>query len=110
MKIRVLGAFGGEGLGHRPSAFLVNGARGKCVNEAALIDALTSKKIAGAAIDVTVEEPLPATSPLWTTENLFITPHTAGETRRYEDNVIDILMDNLDRLWRNDANLRNQIV
>jgi D-2-hydroxyacid dehydrogenase (NADP+) len=57
-----------------------------------------------------VDEPLPAGSPLWTAENLFITPHTAGETRRYEDNVIDILMDNLDRLWRNDDNLRNQIV
>lgn len=93
-----------------PSAYLINGARGRCVNEAALIDALKNRQIAGAAIDVTVEEPLPATSPLWTTDNLFITPHTAGETRRYEDNVIDILMDNLDRLWRNDGNLRNQIV
>ncbi len=94
----------------KPSAFLINGARGRCVNEAALIDALKARKIAGAAIDVTAEEPLPVTSPLWTTDNLFITPHTAGETRRYEDNVIDILMDNLDRLWRNDGNLRNQIV
>jgi phosphoglycerate dehydrogenase-like enzyme len=94
----------------KPSAFLVNGARGKCVSESALIDALKTKKIAGAAIDVTIEEPLPAGSPLWTTDNLFITPHTAGETRRYEDNVIDILMDNLDRLWRNDSQLRNQIV
>lgn len=94
----------------KPSAYLINGARGRCVDEAALIDALKNRQIAGAAIDVTVEEPLPATSPLWTTDNLFITPHTAGETRRYEDNVIDILMDNLDRLWRNDGNLRNQIV
>lgn len=94
----------------KPSAFLINGARGRCVDEAALINALKNRQIAGAAIDVTVEEPLPATSPLWTTDNLFITPHTAGETRRYEDNVIDILMDNLDRLWRNDGNLRNQIV
>lgn len=94
----------------KPSAFLINGARGRCVDEAALIGALKNRQIAGAAIDVTVEEPLPATSPLWTTDNLFITPHTAGETRRYEDNVIDILMDNLDRLWRNDGNLRNQIV
>jgi D-2-hydroxyacid dehydrogenase (NADP+) len=94
----------------KQSAYLINGARGRCVNEAALIDALKARQIAGAAIDVTVEEPLPATSPLWTTDNLFITPHTAGETRRYEDNVIDILMDNLDRLWRNDTSLRNQIV
>jgi phosphoglycerate dehydrogenase-like enzyme len=94
----------------KPSAFLVNGARGRCVNEAALIEALSSRKIAGAAIDVTVEEPLPASSPLWTTENLFITPHTAGETRAYEDNVIDILLENLKRLWNNDAKLHNQIV
>ena len=94
----------------KPSAFLINGARGRCVNEAALIEALKAKRIAGAAIDVTVEEPLPATSPLWTADNLFITPHTAGETRRYEDNVIDILLDNLGRLGRNDSALRNQIV
>jgi D-2-hydroxyacid dehydrogenase (NADP+) len=94
----------------KPSAFLINGARGRCVNEAALIDALKTKRIAGAAIDVTVDEPLPASSPLWTADNLFITPHTAGETRRYEDNVIDILLENLDRLWRNDGSLRNQIV
>ncbi len=94
----------------KPSAFLVNGARGRCVNEAALIEALAAKKIAGAAIDVTAEEPLPASSPLWTTENLFITPHTAGETRKYEDNVIDILLENLKRLWNNEAKLRNQII
>jgi phosphoglycerate dehydrogenase-like enzyme len=42
--------------------------------------------------------------------NVFITPHTAGETRRYEDNVLDILLDNLHRLWRGEAMLRNQIV
>ena len=94
----------------KPSAFLINCARGRCVNEAALLEALTAERIAGAAIDVTAEEPLPPASPLWATENLFITPHTAGETRRYEDNVIDLLLDNLDRLWRNDAELRNQIV
>ncbi len=94
----------------KPSAFLVNGARGRCVNEAALIEALAAKKIAGAAIDVTAEEPLPASSPLWTTENLFITPHTAGETRKYEDNVIDILLENLKRLWNNEAKLHNQII
>jgi D-2-hydroxyacid dehydrogenase (NADP+) len=94
----------------KPSAYLINVARGRCVHEGALAEALAARTIAGAAIDVTVDEPLPAGSPLWAAENLFITPHTAGETRRYEDNVIDILMDNLDRLWRNDDNLRNQIV
>jgi phosphoglycerate dehydrogenase-like enzyme len=43
-------------------------------------------------------------------EQVLITPHTAGETRRYEDNVLAILLDNLDRLWRGEASLRNQVV
>ena len=42
--------------------------------------------------------------------NVLITPHTAGETPRYEDGVIDLLMENLDRLWRGEAALKNQIV
>ncbi len=49
-------------------------------------------------------------SPLWAMEHVLITPHTAGETRRYEDNVIEILLDNLGRLWRGETQLRNQIV
>jgi phosphoglycerate dehydrogenase-like enzyme len=94
----------------KPSAYLVNAARGKCVDEQALVTALQKKQLAGAALDVTVEEPLGVNSPLWTMDNVFITPHTAGETQKYEDNVIDILMDNLDRLWRGEKILRNQIV
>jgi len=42
--------------------------------------------------------------------NVFITPHTGGETRKYEANVNEILMDNLERMWRGEATLRNQIV
>jgi D-2-hydroxyacid dehydrogenase (NADP+) len=94
----------------KPSAFLVNVARGRVVDEPALVAALEGRRIAGAGIDCTVEEPLPASSPLWGLENALITPHTAGETRRYEDNVIDVLLENLDRLWRGQAPLRNQIV
>jgi phosphoglycerate dehydrogenase-like enzyme len=94
----------------KPSAHLVNVARGRVVDEAALAEALSARRIAGAALDVTVEEPLPPNSPLWGMEHVLITPHTAGETRRYEDNVIEILRDNLERLWRGDAELRNQIV
>jgi phosphoglycerate dehydrogenase-like enzyme len=59
---------------------------------------------------VTVEEPLPAASPLWDLPGVFITPHSAGETQRYEDNVLDILLENLDRLRRGEATLRNQVV
>ena len=94
----------------KPSAHLVNVARGRVVDEAALIETLVAHRIAGAALDVTVEEPLAPNSPLWGMEQVLITPHTAGETRRYEDNVIEILRDNLDRLWRGDAELRNQVV
>jgi phosphoglycerate dehydrogenase-like enzyme len=92
------------------SAYLVNVARGRVVDEAALVAALAARHIAGAGIDVTAEEPLAANSPLWGMEHVLITPHTAGETRRYEDNVIEILRDNLGRLWRGEEPLRNQIV
>ena len=94
----------------KPSAFLINVARGRCADEAAVARALSDGAIAGAAIDVTVEEPLAPTSPLWAIDSAFITPHTAGETRRYEDNVLDILQDNLGRLWRGETTLRNQIL
>ena len=94
----------------KQSAYLVNAARGRCVDEPALIRALTAGRIAGAAIDVTAEEPLAASSPLWDLPSAFITPHTGGETRKYEDNVLDILMDNLGRLWRSETALRNQVV
>jgi phosphoglycerate dehydrogenase-like enzyme len=96
--------------GMKRSAFLVNCARGRCVDELALVRALESRVIAGAGIDVTAEEPLSPSSPLWAMENAFITPHTAGETRKYEDNVLDILEENLEGLWRGDAMLRNQIL
>ena len=94
----------------KPTAHLVNVARGRVVDEAALIEALATHRIAGAGIDVTAEEPLAPSSPLWAMEQVLITPHTAGETRRYEDNVIEILSDNLERLWRGETQLRNQIV
>ena len=94
----------------KPSAYLVNVARGRVVDEAALIEALAARRLAGAALDVTVDEPPPPSSPLWSMEQVLITPHTAGETRHYEDNVIEILRDNLDRLWRGEPALRNQIL
>jgi len=94
----------------KPSALLVNAARGRCLDEAALVAALERGALGGAALDVFVEEPLPPASPLWSTKNVFITPHTAGETRRYEENVIDVLLDNLEGLWRGEKALRNEVV
>jgi phosphoglycerate dehydrogenase-like enzyme len=94
----------------KPSAYLVNVARGRVVDEAALIEALAARRIAGAGIDVTAEEPLAPNSPLWGMEHVLLTPHAAGETRRYEDNVIEILRDNLGRLRRGEEPLRNQVI
>lgn len=105
------GVIGAKALAALPSsAFVVNCARGGCVDQAALVGALQAGRIAGAALDVTDPEPLAEDSPLWTMPNVLVTPHTAGETRKYEANVIDILMENLDRQWRGEAVLRNQVV
>jgi len=94
----------------KPTAYLLNAARGRVVDEPALVDALARRQIRGAALDVMVEEPLPAASPLWLMENVLITPHTAGETRQYEDNVLAIMQENLARLWRGETELLNQVV
>jgi phosphoglycerate dehydrogenase-like enzyme len=94
----------------KPSAYLINVARGGCVDEPALLEALRAGAIAGAAIDHFWDEPLPTDSPFWEMENVLITPHTGGETRLYEENLIDILLENLGRLWRGETTLHNQIV
>ncbi len=93
----------------KPTAQLINVARGKVVDEDALIAALREKRIASAGLDVTRDEPLPGASALWSMPQVLITPHTAGETQAYEDNVIDILVENLDKLARGETILRNEI-
>jgi phosphoglycerate dehydrogenase-like enzyme len=93
----------------KPGASLVNVARGRVVDEPALVHALASGRLKQAALDTTVEEPLPAASPLWRFPNVLITPHSAGETERYEVNVVDLLMENLERLKRGEP-LRNAVV
>ena len=94
----------------KPTALLVNVARGKVCDEAALTAALAVGRLAGAALDVTEEEPLAPDSPLWGMPNVLVTPHTGGETRSYEDNVLDLFEENLARLRRGEAALRNQVV
>ena len=94
----------------KASAFLVNVARGRVVDEKALVEAMQAQRFAGAALDVVVEEPMPDSAPLWHLPNVLITPHSAGETRAYEDNVIDLLLENLDRLSHGEATLKNQIL
>ncbi len=94
----------------KPSSYLINVARGGCVNENDLIDALSNGNIAGAGLDHFWDDPLPSDSPFWDMDNVIITPHTAGETRAYEENVIDILLENLNRLCDGEETLVNQIV
>lgn len=94
----------------QPSAYLINVARGGCVDEPALLSALRSGQIAGAAIDHFWDEPLPADSPFWDMANVIVTPHTGGETRKYEENLLDILLENLNLLWWGEPELVNQIV
>lgn len=94
----------------KPGATLVNVARGKVCDEAALVAALQSGHIGSAALDVTAEEPLAPESPLWAMPNVLVTPHTGGETRSYEDNVLDFMEENLARLRRGESALFNQVV
>jgi phosphoglycerate dehydrogenase-like enzyme len=79
----------------KPSAYLINVARGKVVDEAALIEAVRTGTIAGAGIDVFENLPLPPESPLWDLENVFITPHIGGQSDQYEENLMSILKPNL---------------
>jgi phosphoglycerate dehydrogenase-like enzyme len=81
----------------RPDAYLINVGRGPQVNEAALADALRSHCIAGAALDVFEQEPLPPESPLWELENLLITPHTAGLTEKLWQRHYALFSENLRR-------------
>jgi D-2-hydroxyacid dehydrogenase (NADP+) len=94
----------------KPGALLINVARGKVVDEAALLAALADGRVRAAALDCFPDEPLPAESAFWTLPNVLITPHSAGETERYERNVVEILVDNVERLLRGETALRNQVV
>ena len=81
----------------KPSAFLVNIARGEICNEVALVRALEEKQVAGAALDVFQREPLPAHHPLWHLPNVFISPHSAGLTPQYNERAATIFEENLRR-------------
>lgn len=81
----------------KPGAYLINVSRGVLIDEAALIAALHEGSFAGAALDVTSEEPLPPESPLWTMENVFITPHIAGLTDRMWERHYKQFTENLHR-------------
>jgi len=92
----------------KPSAYLVNVARGSLVDEPALIAALRERRIAGAALDVAGEEPLPESSPLWPLENCFLTPHLSGAGDALWPRQAELLLDNLER-WFAGRGLRNRV-
>jgi phosphoglycerate dehydrogenase-like enzyme len=81
----------------KPGAVLVNLGRGALVDEPALIAALRDGRIAGAALDVTREEPLPAQSPLWDLPGVVLTPHVSGLGPRYWERAVDQFAENLER-------------
>jgi phosphoglycerate dehydrogenase-like enzyme len=81
----------------KPSAFLIDVSRGGIVDHEALIEALKTKRLAGAALDVFPEEPLSAESPLWAMPNVLITPHIAGNTAFYDERAVNLFAENLDR-------------
>jgi phosphoglycerate dehydrogenase-like enzyme len=82
----------------RTDSLLVNVARGPVVDTDALVTALRDDDIRAATLDVTDPEPLPADHPLWSFENVQITPHNAGNTPKYYDRLADILATNLRRI------------
>lgn len=81
----------------KPTAVLINIARGDVVDEQALVAALEQEKIGGAALDVFAEEPLPEEHPLWKLPNVIISPHVGGFTPHYDDRATDIFAENLRR-------------
>jgi phosphoglycerate dehydrogenase-like enzyme len=87
-------------------AYLVNVARGQIIDEQVLIRALKEGWIAGAGLDVTEEEPLPADSPLFSMPNVILTPHISGVSVHYDKRLTELFADNL-RRYRADKPLRN---
>jgi phosphoglycerate dehydrogenase-like enzyme len=94
----------------KKSAFLINLARGGVVDEAALLNSLQNKQIAGAALDVFQEEPLPSEHPFWSMDNVLVTPHLGGFYDEYVDHALPILIHNIQQYLKNDFSAMKNIV
>ncbi|WP_345262968.1 D-2-hydroxyacid dehydrogenase [Nibrella viscosa] len=81
----------------KPSAIVVNVGRGSAIDEPALIDALQTSRLAGAVLDVTLQEPLPTDSPLWSMTNVILTQHTGGGYADENADKVRVFLRNLDR-------------
>lgn len=87
----------------KPTSYLVNLARGGVVDEEALIKALKQGQIAGAALDVFNQEPLPVDHPFWTMENVLVTPHLGGFYDTYPAYALPVVEENLRRFLAGDT-------
>lgn len=92
----------------KPTSYLIDISRGGIIDHSALIPALKEKKIAGAALDVFPEEPLPEDNPLWELPNVIVTPHISGITPYYDERAVEMFSANLERYLANQP-LFNQI-
>jgi phosphoglycerate dehydrogenase-like enzyme len=92
----------------KPSAYIINVARGGIIDEEALVRALKEHWITGAGLDVFSTEPLPATSELWKLENALIAPHVSAATPNYEDRAVELFAENL-RRYLNEERLLNLV-
>jgi phosphoglycerate dehydrogenase-like enzyme len=81
----------------KPSSRFLNVGRGGTVDTDALVAALREGRIAGAALDVFEEEPLPEGHPLWSLPNVVVSPHMAGDVADWEERVVEVFLDNLSR-------------
>jgi phosphoglycerate dehydrogenase-like enzyme len=78
-------------------SFLIDVSRGGVVDHGALVEALNEGRLAGASLDVYPVEPLPSSSPLWEMENVILSPHISGSTRRYRGLALELFIDNMQR-------------
>ena len=92
----------------KPGALLINIARGKLIDDAAVVDALRSGRLGGAALDVFTREPLEPSSPYWDLPNVIVTPHTSGAMQDYWTPLVALFSDNLRRFERGEP-LRNVV-
>lgn len=88
---------GGELALMKEGSFFINIARGEVVNTAALLQAVRSKKLAGAGLDVTDPEPLPPEHPLWKEPRVLITPHVSGQSPGTRQRVRQLFFENVRR-------------
>ena len=92
----------------KKTVYLINIARGEIIDDSALINALENQTISGAALDVFKDEPLSKNHPFFNYDNLFLSPHISGNFPEYQNDMIDLFIDNLNR-FLSKKNLKNRI-